>query len=72
MHLSWAFRHRRYDPGTITSAATLIPVAIVGLRRLHDDPAVSRRPLRAGIIAGVAVSVALMPVMKWRLRRGSG
>jgi Protein of unknown function with HXXEE motif len=68
LHISWAIRHRRYDPGTITSVATLIPVAIAGLRRLACDPNVSRRALTAGVGGGMAISVALMPLMKRRLR----
>jgi hypothetical protein len=69
LHLSWALRHRRYDPGSVTSAATLLPVAITGLVQLHADPAVSRRTFRAGLASGIAVAAALMPALKWRLRR---
>ena len=28
LHLSWAIRHRRYDPGTVTSVLTLLGVVI--------------------------------------------
>jgi hypothetical protein len=71
LHLSWAIRHRRYDPGTVTSAVTLLPVAIDGLRRLAADPDVSARALRRGIAAGITSSVALLPLMKWRTRRSA-
>jgi hypothetical protein len=70
LHLSWAIRKRRYDPGTISSVVTLLPVAIGGLRRLAADPEVSRRALRRGIGGGVVASVAMIPAMKWRARRG--
>jgi hypothetical protein len=66
LHLSWAIRHRRYDPGCVTAAAALVPVAISGLRRLADDPAVSRRSFRAGIAGGAALSALLLPLMKRR------
>ena len=69
LHLSWAVRHRRYDPGTVTSVLTLTPVAVVGLKQLHADPAVSRRALRAGIAGGVAVSAGLVAFMRLRVRR---
>lgn len=70
LHVSWAIRHRRYDPGTVTAVATLTPVAIAGLRGLALEPSVSRRSLYAGIVAGVALSAGLVPMLKWRLRRG--
>jgi hypothetical protein len=69
LHLVWAVRHRRYDPGTVTSVLTLLPVAVVGLRRLHADPAVSSRDFRAGVVGGVAVSAGLVVGMRLRLRR---
>ncbi len=69
LHLGWAARHRHYDPGTVTSVATLLPVAITGLRELARDPAVSRRARRVGIAGGIALSASLMPAMGWRLQR---
>ena len=70
LHLSWAARHRRYDPGTVTAALTLLPVAVTGLRRLARDPDVPRLQLGLGIAAGVAGAVAFAPLMKRRARRG--
>ncbi|MGH2832647.1 MAG: HXXEE domain-containing protein [Solirubrobacteraceae bacterium] len=69
LHVSWAVRHRRYDPGTITSVTTLAPVAIIGLRALTNDPQVSRRALRAGVLGGLVMSATLVPALKWRIRR---
>jgi hypothetical protein len=69
LHLSWALRHRRYDPGAVTAVLTLMPIAVVGLRRLHQDPAVSRRAMAAGAIGGVALSAALVPLLKRRVAR---
>jgi hypothetical protein len=69
LHVSWAVRHRHYDPGSVTVAATLTPLALSRLRQLALNPAVSPRALRAGIASGVALSVSLMPLMKRRVRR---
>jgi Protein of unknown function with HXXEE motif len=69
LHLSWAARNRRYDPGTVTSALTLLPVAIVGLRAIAADPDTPAGALRRGAVGGLAVSAALVPALKLRLRR---
>jgi hypothetical protein len=69
LHLQWAIRHRRYDPGLLTALLTLAPVAIIGLRALHAHPEVSRGALAAGTVAGAASAVALPPLLKRRLRR---
>lgn len=71
LHVTWAARHRRYDPGTITSLTTLGPVAIVELKALATDPAVSRRSLAAGIASGLLASASLLPALKRRVRRAS-
>ncbi len=68
LHVSWAIRRRGYDPGLVTALATLAPTAVLGLRRLHADPAVSRRALAAGVLAGVALSAALPPLLRRRRR----
>jgi hypothetical protein len=69
LHLSWAIRHRRYDPGTLTSVVTLLPVAVDGLRRLAADPEIPRSALRRGVTGGVVASLALIPALKLRLAR---
>jgi hypothetical protein len=69
LHVGWAVRHRRYDPGGVTAIATLAPVAITGLRDLYRDERVSRGSLRAGIAAGVVFSVALPPLLRLRMKR---
>jgi hypothetical protein len=68
LHVGWAIRHRRYDPGVLTAIATLGPMGVIGLRSLARDPAVSRRALRAGVIGGIATSALLMPTLKRRRR----
>src|SRR3954451_25387229 len=69
LHLQWALRHRRYDPGLLTALLTLAPVAVIGLRALHADPEVSGVALVAGAVAGAASSIALPPLLKRRSRR---
>jgi hypothetical protein len=66
LHVSWAVRHRRYDPGAVTAVATLIPVATVGLWRLSRDRSVSRRALGTGAAAGGVMSAGLMAMLKRR------
>jgi hypothetical protein len=69
LHVGWAIRHRRYDPGVITAIATLAPAGVTGLRELARDPAVSCRALRTGVAGGIALSALLMPILKRRTRR---
>jgi Protein of unknown function with HXXEE motif len=69
LHLGWAARHRRYDPGAVTAALTLAPAAATGLRALHGDPEVSRAALIAGALGGAAMSVALPALLKRRQAR---
>lgn len=71
LHLSWAVRHQRYDPGAVTAVITLAPAAVVGLRQLKMDPHVSPRAMRIGVAQGVGVSIGLMGLLRLRLRRGS-
>jgi Protein of unknown function with HXXEE motif len=68
LHLGWAARHRRYDPGALTAAAMLLPISVIGLRGLVRDPAVPARRVRAGIVTGIASP--LLPLsMRGRIRR---
>jgi hypothetical protein len=69
LHLGWALRNRRYDPGAVTAVATLTPVAIAGLRdrAAHGD----RRALAAGAAVGFVAGAALMPTLKRRAARKS-
>jgi len=69
LHISWAVNKRKYDPGLLTAALGLIPVSVVGLRQLYQDPDVSPRARRIGLIQGTALSAALLPALNWRLRR---
>ena len=68
LHVGWAIRHRRYDPGVVTAILMLGPTGVIGLRSLGRDPAVSRRALRSGVVGGIAMSVALISGLKRRQR----
>lgn len=68
LHVGWATRNRRYDPGLITALATLVPAALVGLRGVARDSRVQRRAQNAGVIAGVLMSTGLVPMLKLRMR----
>jgi Protein of unknown function with HXXEE motif len=69
LHAVWAARHRRYDPGVVTAFLTLLPVAASGLRELARDSRATDQAIGAGVVGGLLASAALVPVMKWRLRR---
>lgn len=69
LHIGWAIRKRRYDPGLATAALALAPVGVTGLLRMARDPQARRSSLVAGVAVGVAISVGLAPMMKARVRR---
>jgi hypothetical protein len=69
LHISWAVRRRRYDPGVVTAALALVPVAVIGLRELYENPDVSARAMRIGVIQGALSAAALPSVLRRRLRR---
>ncbi|MBJ7353758.1 MAG: HXXEE domain-containing protein [Thermoleophilaceae bacterium] len=69
LHVGWAIKKRRRDPGLISAATMLLPVGVLGLRELVKDGSVSRKQLAAGIAAGTVLSAALAPAMKLKIRR---
>lgn len=68
LHVGWAIRNRRYDPGIVTAIATLLPTAIVGLRDAARNTQVPQRAQQAGVIGGVLLSTGLVPMLKLRMR----
>lgn len=68
LHIGWAARNRKRDPGLITAACALLPVGAIGLRDLARDESVSRAQLAAGVAAGLVLSAGLAPFMKRRMR----
>jgi hypothetical protein len=72
LHIGWALRNRRYDPGLVTSLLTLLPAGILGLRKLAKDPEARHPQIAAGVASGLAIAAGMFPLMKLRLkRRGS-
>jgi hypothetical protein len=64
MHLGWASRHRRWDPGAVTAALLLLPWSIAGLRKQlgpHGAPAGHQL---VGLAAGIGSFVALVAGMR--------
>jgi hypothetical protein len=70
LHLSWAARHKRYDPGAVTAIATLAPAAVSGLKALWTDDDVGRGALAVGMLGGIAIS-ALLPLLLRRRSRAA-
>lgn len=68
LHLSWAARHKRYDPGLVTAIATLLPAGLTGLRALWVDGEAGRRDVSVGVVGGTAISALLPTLLKRRLR----
>lgn len=64
MHLGWAVRHERWNPGAVTAALLLLPWSIHGLRRQVGP---NRAPLGhqvVGLATGVAGFVGLVASMR--------
>jgi hypothetical protein len=66
LHLGWAARHRRYDPGAVTAGAMLLPISVAGLWRLARDPDVPTTTLLVGVLGGLMSSAALPVAMRRR------
>jgi len=71
LHLGWAARHRRWDPGAATAATLMLPWAVVGLRRRLGPGGAPVAHQVAGAIAGVVASAQLMRTLRGRLPRGA-
>jgi hypothetical protein len=54
MHLGWAARHRRWDPGAATSVVLLLPWSVSGLRRRLGPGGAPPAQQALGLAAGVA------------------
>jgi hypothetical protein len=70
MHLGWAARHRRWDPGAVTAATLLVPWSVAGLRRRlgpHGAPAIQQL---AGLAVGVGGFARLIGGMRRELAQG--
>ncbi len=68
LHLGWAARHRRWDPGAATAALLMTPWAAAGLRgRLGPSGAPPAQQV-VGVLAGVASAAGLMATLRRRMR----
>jgi hypothetical protein len=72
LHVSWAVRHKRYDPGAVTAIVTLAPTGLSGLKALWTDDEVAPRALGVGIVGGTAMSALLPSLLKRRSRATLG
>lgn len=69
MHVAIAARERRWNPGTVTSAALFLPLGVGGLVAIARDPRGGARPLAIGLAAGVASGLGTFAGMRARLAR---
>jgi len=69
LHVGWAARHRRVDPGVATGALGLLPLGVSGLRKLAKDPEVARSSLAAGVVGGILFAAGMAPFLRARLSR---
>ncbi len=71
LHLGWAARERRWDPGAVTAALLMVPWSVAGLRRrLGPDGAPPAQQV-AGVVAGAASAALLMVRLRRRMRQAS-
>jgi Protein of unknown function with HXXEE motif len=68
LHLGWAARNRRWDPGAVTSAVTLLPWSLAGLRSLLGSGGAPARDQVCGLAFGAATAVGLMSTLRRRVR----
>src|SRR5262249_53229258 len=54
MHVGLAARTRRWNPGTVTSAALFVPLGVAGLTAIARDPRGGARPVAIGLAVGAA------------------
>jgi Protein of unknown function with HXXEE motif len=69
IHLGWAARHRRWDPGAVTSALTLTPWSLAGFRSLLGPGAAPVRDQIGGVAFGAVTAAALMGSLRRRAGR---
>lgn len=71
LHLVWAVRHRRWDPGATTAALLMLPWSAHGLRRRLGPGGAPVAHQVAGVVAGAASAARLMRTLRSRLPRGT-
>lgn len=68
LHVGWAVKHRRYNPGLATALFALLPVSIGGLRKLIRNPDARPAHVGAGVLAGAIFAAGMAPFFKRRLK----
>jgi hypothetical protein len=71
LHLSWAARHTRWDPGATTAALLMVPWAAMGLRRRLGPGGAPVAHQIAGAVGGIASSARLMRTLRGRMPRSA-
>jgi len=71
LHIGWAVKNRRYDPGLVTGALALLPVGLTGLRRLLKDPEAGPVQIGTGLAAGLGFAAGMAPFFRRRLNRST-
>jgi hypothetical protein len=64
MHLGWAARHRRWDPGAVTAAFLLLPWSAAGLRERPGPGGAPAVHQLVGLAAGVGGFTHLVTSMR--------
>lgn len=68
LHGGELLKARRYNPGAATGTLIMLPLGLAGIVRLLRDPELDTREVLKGVAIGLAGSVAMMLVMKARMR----
>jgi hypothetical protein len=64
MHLAWAGRHRRWDPGAVTAAVLLLPWSIMGLRKRVGPHGAPLGHQVVGLAAGAGGFIGLVASLR--------
>jgi Protein of unknown function with HXXEE motif len=72
LHLGWAARHRRWDPGAVTSLLLFLPWSVAGLRTRLGPRGAPARDQLIGLGVGVVSAVGLLSTLRRRVPARSG
>jgi Protein of unknown function with HXXEE motif len=72
LHLAWAGRHRRLDPGAVTAALLLLPWSVAGLRRWVGPGRAPRWQQAVGLAAGAGGFLGMLGRIRGERRKGTG
>jgi hypothetical protein len=69
LHVGFALRDRRWNPGAATSALLFLPLGVGGLVAIARDPRGGRRPVAVGLAVGALSGVGTFVGMRAKLAR---